>query len=719
MFIRESVELNGREFSIETGRMAKQADGAVVVRYGDSMVLVTAVTANKPKEISFLPLTVDYVEKTFAAGKIPGGYFKREGRPTELEILTSRIIDRPCRPLFPKGYNYETQLIATVLSSDQSNATDVLALTGASAALTISRIPWEGPVAGVRVGRVDGQFIANPTLEEQGLSDMNIVMAVSRDAITMVEGGTTRGVDEDTLIDALMFGHEACIPLLDLQEKIRAAVGRPKREFISPEPDLDVARRVEEIYLDRIREAAFIPEKLPRYAALSALEDEIQVALAEELPDKAADIEEAFHALKAKVVRSAILKEGRRIGGRRLDEVRPVTCEVGVLPRVHGSALFTRGETQALVTTTLGTSVDVQHIDALTGDIHRRFMLHYNFPPFSVGEVKFLRGASRREIGHGTLARRALTPMLPSHEDFPYTIRVVSEILESNGSSSMATTCGGSLALMDAGVPTVAPVAGIAMGLVEEGDQIAILTDILGDEDHLGDMDFKVTGTREGITAVQMDIKIKGLSRDILKKALYQARDGRFHILDVMHKALAAPRTDLSPHAPRIITIKVKPDRIRDIIGSGGKTIKAIIDQTGVAINVEDDGTVTIASPDGDASNRAIDIIKGLTKEPEVGKYYLGIVRKVVEFGAFVEILPGTDGLVHISELDKARVRRVEDVCHEGDEMLVKVLAVDAMGKIRLSRKEALDKDPSEVKSALMTFEPGADGHKKDGWDVS
>ncbi len=716
MHIKESVQIGGREFSFETGRLAKQADGAVAVRYGDSMVLVTAVSAKEPREVSFLPLTVDYIEKTFAAGKIPGGYFKREGRPNEFEVLAARIIDRPCRPLFPKGYNYETQVIALVLSSDRENPTDVLALNGASAALSISDIPWDGPIAAVRVGRIGGKFVVNPTVTEQEDSDLNIVVAASRDAIVMVEGGALGTVDEDTMVDALMFAHEACQPILDLQDKLRAAVGRPKRAFVPPEPPADLRERIERDYLERIREAAFIPKKLERYAALAKLEDEILEALAEEYPDQGAMISEVFHDLKAQVVRRAILDEGRRIGGRGLTDIRPVTCEVGLLPRTHGSALFTRGETQALVTTTLGTEADVQHIDALTGDVHRRFMLHYNFPPFSVGEVRFLRGASRREIGHGALARRALKAVLPSHDDFPYTIRVVSEILESNGSSSMATVCGGSLALMDAGVPVRDAVAGIAMGLVQEGDKVAVLTDILGDEDHLGDMDFKVTGTRTGITGLQMDIKIKGLTQDVLRRALYQAREARLQILDIMHKTLAAPRKELSPHAPRIITIRVKPDRVRDVIGPGGKTIKGIIDLTGVTIEVDDTGVITIASPDQEAAEKAVEIIKALTREPEIGEYYLGIVRRVTDFGAFVEILPGVDGLVHISDLDKGRVKRVEDVCKEGDEILVKVVSVDALGKIRLSRKDALGKDPAEVQSSFLKL-PAGSAARSDGWD--
>lgn len=702
MFVKESILLNGKELSIETGRMAKQADGAVVVQYGDSVVLVTAVGAKEPKEISFLPLTVDYREKTYAAGSIPGNFFRREGRPQEFETLTSRIIDRPCRPLFPDGYNYETQVIATVLSADAENLTDVLALTGASAALNLSEIPWAGPVAGVRVGRVDGQFIANPTLSDMEKADLDLVVAASRDAIVMVEGGAAE-IDEDTMIDALLFAHESVQPMLDLQDKLRAAVGRPKKEFVSPQPDSDIAARVDAVARDRLAEAAFIPTKLERYAALSALKQQIREELAEAFPEREDEIGAAFGDLKTRIVRNAIL-EGRRIGGRRLEEVREITCEVGVLPRTHGSALFTRGETQSLVTTTLGTSRDAQRIDALTGDVQRRFMLHYNFPPYSVGEVRFLRGPGRREVGHGALAHRALKKGLPGFEEFPYAIRVVSEVLESNGSSSMATVCGGSLALMDAGVPVAGPVAGIAMGLVQEKEQIAILSDILGDEDHLGDMDFKVTGTRKGITALQMDIKVEGLSRDTLSKALYQARQGRLHILDVMHKTLAAPRKDLSAHAPRIVTIKIKPDRIRDVIGSGGKTIKAIIEQTGVDINVEDSGEVSIASPDAEAAQKAVDIIQGLVREPEVGEFYSGIVRKTMQFGAFVEILPGTDGLVHISDLAKGRVNSTEDVCREGDEMVVKVTGVEDSGKIRLSRKDALDVDPEKVQNAL--FDP-------------
>ncbi|MDY0005070.1 MAG: polyribonucleotide nucleotidyltransferase, partial [Polyangia bacterium] len=555
MFVRETLNLDGREFSIETGRMAKQADGAVVIRYGDSMVLVTAVAMRSKRDTDFLPLTVDYQEKRFAAGAIPGGYFKREGKLSEYETLTSRIIDRPCRPLFPKGWRYETQVIATVISSDKENPTDILSLIGASAALTISDIPWDGPIAGVRVGRIDGQFVANPTWEQMERSELNLVMAASRKAIVMVEAGAT-GLPEEVVVDALFFGHDFVMPILDLQEKLRAAIGREKRTFEPPKVDTALAQRVAEIGLGRVRDAAFIPEKLPRYRALAEVGDAIVSEMGEEYASRKTEILAAVDRIRTRHVRGAILNEGRRVDGRDLVTVRPITCEVGVLPRVHGSALFTRGETQALVATTLGTESDRQRVDALIGDVVRRFMLHYNFPPYSVAEAKMLRGTGRREIGHGALAERAITAVLPSHTVFPYVLRVVSEILESNGSSSMATVCGASLSLMDAGVPTAAPVAGIAMGLVEEGDQTAILTDILGDEDHLGDMDFKVCGTSEGITALQMDIKIKGLSRELMKRALDQARQGRLHILELMAKAIAAPRADLSPHAPRIVTIK-------------------------------------------------------------------------------------------------------------------------------------------------------------------
>jgi len=703
MILRESVRIGDREVIIETGRVAKQAGGSVLIRSGDTMVLVTACHSAVERTEDFLPLTCDYLEKTFAAGKIPGGFFKREGRQREEEILISRLIDRPCRPLFPKGWRHETQIVATVLSADESNRADVLAVTGASAALSLSEIPWEGPMGCVRVGRVDGRFILNPTVQEIEAGDLDIVMAATKDAIVMVEGGA-KEVTESDMIDALIFGHEGMQPLIELQSQIRASVGKAKVEHQPPVVDEALRRRVNELGAGIIAEATRITVKQERYRRYDAIDAEINEKLAAEFPERKAEIDEAIEDIKKKVIRSRILDESTRIDGRKPDAVRTITCEVGVLPRTHGSGLFTRGETQALVTATLGTKQDEQRIESLLGESWKKFMLHYNFPPYSVGEVKMLRGASRREIGHGTLAERAIKWILPTPEEFPYTLRIVSEILESNGSSSMATVCGGILALMDGGIPIKAPVAGIAMGLIKEGDRVAILTDILGDEDHLGDMDFKVTGTSQGITALQMDIKIKGLSREIMAKALEQARQGRLFILDQMLATIPKPRPDLSPYAPRITTIKVKPEQIRIVIGSGGKTIKGIVDQTGVSIDVEDDGTVSIASANAQAVAKAIEIIQGLTREAAVGEVYTGTVRRITDFSAFVEIIPGIDGLVHISELDHRRVERVEDVCHEGDQMQVKVIEIDFSGKVRLSRK-----------ALLPPPEPGSEPDRRSG----
>jgi polyribonucleotide nucleotidyltransferase len=705
-YIKESIDLGGKPLSIETGKMAKQADGSVVVRYGDTMVLVTAVANRSAREgVDFLPLTVEYSEKTAAAGKIPGGYFKREGRPTEKEILTCRLIDRPSRPLFPKNWRNETQVIGTVLSYDKENPSDVLAMTGAACALHISDIPWAGPFASVRVGRssaADGhQFIVNPTFQQIEESDLDIVVCATRDAIVMVEGGAAQ-LNEDVMIDALLFAHQACLPLIDLIEKIRASNGKTKREFHVAQKDPAIYERAKELGLERLKQATAIREKLERNSTIALVSKELVDQLKPEFLDaegksRDKEIATAVGDVHKKFVRQMVVDEGARIDGRRTTDIRPIACEVGLIPRQHGSALFTRGETQALVSTTLGTAQDVQRIDSLLGDVTKRFMLHYNFPPFSTGEAKMMRSASRREVGHGHLAERALQRVLPTYEDFPYTIRIVSETLESNGSSSMAAVCGGCLSLMDAGVPIVEPVAGIAMGLIKEGEKVAVLSDILGDEDHLGDMDFKVTGTKHGVTALQMDIKVQGLSREILQKALYQAREGRMHILGKMAEALAAPREELSKHAPRIFTISIKPDRIRDVIGPGGKMIRAIIEQTGVAIDVEDDGTISIASSDDASAKKAIEIIKGLTTEPEVGQFYMGVVRRIVDFGAFVEILPGTDGLIHVSELDTKRVAKVTDVLKEGDEVMVKVISIDRQGKIRLSRKEALGQTPEVV----------------------
>ena len=690
---RLEIEFHGRPLSIEVGRMARQANGAAVVRYGDSVVLVTATAAKEPREAQdFFPLTVDYQEKTFAAGKIPGGFFKREGRPSEKEVLTSRLCDRPLRPLFPNGFRCETQVIATVLSYDKENDTDVLALLGASTALEVSEIPFNGPIAAVRVGRLDGRLVVNPIASQLEQSDLQLVVAGSRDAIVMVEGGA-RVLPEDVILDALYTAHSEMQPLLDMQEKIRRAVGVPKRPVAPPAVDETLAVRVRELAAGKISEALGVTGKHERSDALRQVRAGVLTALADDYPGREREIKGLFEGCLSDTVRALIVRERSRIDGRGLADVRPISCEVQVLPRTHGSALFTRGETQALVVTTLGTSSDEQKIDALIGETYKKFMLHYNFPPFSVGEVKFLRSPGRREIGHGALAERAVTAVLPDAEKFPYTIRIVSEILESNGSSSMATVCGSTLAMMDAGVPIKAPVAGIAMGLIREGDEVRVLSDILGDEDHLGDMDFKVAGTAEGVTAVQMDIKIGGVTREIMRDALYQAREGRLHILRAMQQAIAAPREDVSLYAPRIVTLKIRVDRIRDVIGPGGKVIRGIIEETGVKIDVEDDGTIYVASADEAAMKKAVDWIHRLTADAEVGKIYKGVVKKIMDFGAFVEILPGTDGLVHISQLANERVQQVRDVLKEGDEVMVKVLEVDKTGKIRLSRKEALGKE--------------------------
>jgi polyribonucleotide nucleotidyltransferase len=690
MIKKVELDFHGRPLSIEIGRVAKQADGAALVRYGETVVLVTAVAAKELKlDTDFFPLTVDYQEKTFAAGKIPGGFFKREGRPSEKEILTCRLVDRSIRPLFSEGLRCETQVIATVLSADRENDPDVVAMLGTSVALHVSDIPFNGPLAGVRVGRIHGQWIINPTQSQLRDSDTDIFLSGSRDAIVMVEGGA-RVVPEDEILEALFTGHEAIQPLLQIQEEIRQEIGKPKRQVPLAELDSAVAKRVEELALVKLKQAIEIPEKLERYKRIAEIKNEVVAQASAELPDKEKHIKGAFDELKRSCFRGLVIQQERRIDGRGLKDIRRISCEVEVLPRTHGSALFTRGETQALVVTTLGTASDEQKIDALIGEHYKKFMLHYNFPPFSVGEVKFLRGPSRREIGHGNLAERALLPVLPLEESFPYTIRIVSEILESNGSTSMATVCGGSLSLMDAGVPVAAPVAGIAMGLIKEGEHVRVLSDILGDEDHLGDMDFKVAGTPDGVTSLQMDIKISGVNREIMRQALYQAREGRLHILGIMGATMASHRANVSGYAPRIITLKVKPDKIREIIGPGGKVIRGIIEATGVKMDVEDDGTVMIASSDEAASKKAIEMVQKIAAEAEVGKIYKGTVRKIVDFGAFVEILPGTDGLVHISQLAPERVRRVSDVLKEGDEVMVKVLEIDKQGKIRLSRKEAL-----------------------------
>jgi polyribonucleotide nucleotidyltransferase len=684
------IDFHGRPLSIEVGRMARQAGGSALVQYGDTVVLVTATAAKEAREnVDFFPLTCDYQEKTFAAGKIPGGFFKREGRQSEKEILNSRLIDRPLRPLFPEGFRCETQIVATVLSFDKENDADMPALIGASAAQYVSDIPFNGPIAGVRMGRIGGQLVVNPTSSQYAESDLSMIVAGSRDALVMVEGGA-KVLSEDVILDALYTAHREMQKILDLQDELQKALGKPKRTVVAPAVDGVLQKRVRDAALSKIRTAMETVGKHERSDAVRQVRSELLASLASDFPEREKEIKGFFEDAHYDAVRGLIVEQRRRIDGRGLTDVRQITSEVGVLPRTHGSALFTRGETQALVVATLGTSSDEQKIDALGGEVYKKFMLHYNFPPFSVGEVKFLRGPSRRDIGHGALAERAVLAVMPDEATFPYTVRIVSEILESNGSSSMATVCGSSLALMDAGVPIKAPVAGIAMGLIREGSEIRVLSDILGDEDHLGDMDFKVAGTAEGITSVQMDIKIGGVTREIMRDALYQAREGRLHILGKMQEALGQPRTDMSTYAPRIATLKIKVDRIRDVIGPGGKVIRGIIEETGVKIDVEDDGTIYIASADGVAMQKAIDWVNRLTAEAEVGKIYKGIVKKIMDFGAFVEILPGTDGLVHISQLAAERVKEVRDVLKEGDEVMVKVLEVDKTGKIRLSRKEAL-----------------------------
>ena len=696
-----STDFAGRSISLKADYVAGQADGAILATYGETVVLVTAVSLKTVREgVDFLPLTVDYQEMTYAAGKIPGGFFKREGRLNEKEILTSRIIDRSIRPLFPKHYFHETQIMASVLSLDNENDSDVTAMLAASAALEISDIPFKGPIAGVRVGRVEGAFVCNPSQGLQEKSDLNLFL-VGRKIVpgtqgrpydvnlVMMEGGAEE-VAEDVIVDAIDFGLEQMRPVIDLQDRMRRETGKAKRPEPVVEKDEALAAKVSEAVLAGLQEGYGMPRKMERYARLDEVRKNAVQALTAENPSLKPKVLEIIESLERRILREMILKENRRIDGRSTTEIRPISSEVGLLPRAHGSALFNRGETQALVTVTLGTVHDEQRLDYIAGEERRSFLLHYNFPPYSVGEAKPLRSPGRREIGHGGLSRRALVPVLPPKEAFPYTIRVVSDILSSNGSSSMATVCGGCLSLMDAGVPIRDTVGGIAMGLLKEGDRVVILSDILGDEDHAGDMDFKVCGTEKGVTSLQMDIKIDNLTGDVLRKALSQAREGRLFIIGKLRETLAAPKPDISVYAPRITTVKVRPEKVRDVIGSGGKNIRQIVAETGVEINVEDDGTVTIASSDAEAAARAVAMVKWLTEDAEVGKIYNGTVKKIVDFGAFVEILPGTEGLLHISQLAKERVNKVTDVLKEGDEVRVKVLEVDKQGKIRLSRKEAL-----------------------------
>jgi polyribonucleotide nucleotidyltransferase len=692
---RRDIPVGSRTVSIETGKLAKQADGAVIVRSGDTMVIVTACHAGSARVgIDFLPLTVDYREYTYASGRIPGGFFKREGKPAEKEVLTSRLIDRPIRPLFPRGWFFETQIVALLISADSDNDSDVLAITGASAALAISSLPFEKSIAGVRVGLVDGRYVINPTYAERRQSKMDLIVAGSADAIMMVEAGA-REATEDEMIGALEAAHAAIKQIVAAIDDLKRECGKPKKSVTPKQIGHEFLREVEEKVYVPLAEAMRIEDKLENYATVEKVLADLVASIPEGEVERRTEAKQIFKDLKEKVLRDEILDRGQRLDGRRFDQIRPIWIETGVLPRVHGSAVFTRGETQALVSATLGTEDDAQKIETVEGETYRRFMLHYNFPPFSVGEVQFLRGPGRREVGHGALAERALVPMLPSEEEFPYTLRIVSDILESNGSSSMASICGGALALMDAGVPLKAAVAGVAMGLVmdEKSGKWAVLTDIAGAEDHYGDMDFKVAGTRAGITALQMDIKVSGITMDIMRRALDQARHGRLEILDAMAAALAAPRASISAYAPRIVTIRIPTEKIRDVIGPGGKTIRSIIEKTGVKIDVEDDGRVNVASADEGAAQKAIAMIQELTATPELNKSYLGRVERITDFGAFIEIMPGVDGLLHVSEIANYRVKDVRDELKEGEQIMVKVINVDPSGKVRLSRKALLAPD--------------------------
>ncbi|GAB4340465.1 MAG: polyribonucleotide nucleotidyltransferase [Desulfobulbaceae bacterium] len=692
MYKKVEVEIGGRSIAFETGKLAKQTNGSVVVSSGDSMVLVTAVAEKESKDMGFLPLTIEYQERMYAAGRIPGSYFRREiGRPSEKEVLTCRLIDRPLRPLFPDGYMSETQIIATVFSADPEIDPDVLAMNGASFALAISDVPWNGPIAAARVGYIDGEYVLNPTTSQLAKSAMDLVVAGTRTAVVMVEGRCGE-LSEDVVMGAIFHAHEGIQPIIEMQNRLREEIGKPKREVTPPAVNEALKARVEEVAAGGIEEVVTTVDKMDRYARYDALKAEVLGQIDEELYETEAEVFELLDKYKKRIMRERVV-QGQRIDGRTFDQVRPISCEVGILPRAHGSALFTRGETQAMVIGTLGSERDEQHLEGLGGDVYRRFMLHYNFPPFCVGEVRFLRGPSRRDIGHGNLARRGVQAVLPEEEVFPYTIRVVSEVLESNGSSSMATVCGASMALMDAGVPLKAPVSGVAMGLIKEGDTVVVLTDILGDEDHLGDMDFKVVGTRNGITSLQMDIKIDGVDREIMSRALAQARDGRFHILEKMEEAIAAPRREVSVYAPKYISLKIHPDKIREIIGPGGKVIKELSAEYDAKIDVDDDGTVKIFCANDESARNLKVRIEEIAAVPEVGKIYEGVVRTIKDFGAFVQILPGTDGMVHISELAPRRVDKVTDILKEGDTVRVKVIEIDNRGRIRLSRKAVLEEE--------------------------
>ena len=691
MFNRVETEIGGKTISIETGKIAKQASGSVVIRSGETIVLVTVVGGGKSKpDADFLPLTIEYQEKLASVGRIPGNYFRREiGRPSDNEVLTCRIIDRPLRPLFPKGYSAETQVIATVLSADPNVLPDILALTGASCALTISNVPFDGPVAGGRIGFIDGEYILNPTIAELSKSSMDVIVACTRKAVVMVEGKVDE-LSEDEVLSGIFYAFEQLQPLIDIQEELQKLTGKVKETVEAPQIDEALLAKIREVAAAGMEKVFNTSDKLERGVVYDNLKDEVLAAIDPE-GERAGEVKELLSSYKKTFMRDKIVKNEIRIGGRKYNEIRAISCETEYLPRTHGSALFTRGETQALVTTTLGSERDKQRVETLHGEQVNRFMLHYNFPPYCVGEARFLRGPSRRDIGHGNLATRGLEAVLPAEEDFPYSIRVVSEILESNGSSSMATVCGGSMAMMDAGVPLKRPVSGIAMGLIKEGEKVAILSDILGDEDHLGDMDFKVVGTSDGITSLQMDIKIDGVDRSIMGKALEQAKDGRIHILAEMMKGIAKSRDNVADHAPKYMVHKISPDKIRDIIGPGGKIIKELSSEFDAKIEVDDSGLIKMFALSGDLADALLAKVKAITAEAEIGGIYKGTVKTIKDFGAFVEILPGTDGLVHISELDVKRVSKVTDVVKEGDVIEVKVLDVDNRGRIRLSRKALME----------------------------
>jgi len=693
MIYTKEITLGEKTLTIETGKLAKQASGAVLVQYGDTVILATAVGSKQARlDIDFFPLSVEYRQKAYAAGKIPGGFFKREGRPSEKEILSARLIDRPLRPLFPDNFFNEVQIIISVLSSDKENDPDVLGIVGASAALSISEVPFQGPIAGVRVGRLNGEFVINPTYQELEESDINLIIAGNEDSITMVEGESNE-ISEEDMLDALTFGHTEIKKIVDMQKELVGDCGKEKIKVDEPEFDENLIKEIHNLADDKIVEIINIKEKSERSDALRQLIDELNEELLEKYPESEKIIKNQVGEKEKELVRKMVLDEQRRLDGRGPKEIRPITCEVGLLPRTHGSALFTRGQTQALAVTTLGTKMDEQKMDELEGEFWKSYMLHYNFPPFSVGEARPIRGTSRREVGHGNLAERSLKNVIPNEAIFPYTIRIVSDILESNGSSSMATVCAGSLSLMDAGSPIKDAVAGIAMGLIKADDKYVVLSDILGDEDHLGDMDFKVAGTKNGINAFQMDIKIKGISLEILREALEQAKEGRLHILEIMNQTIDKPRAELSSYAPRIITLRVNTDFIGMIIGPGGKTIRDIIEKTEAAIDINDEGIVTIASVNPESGEKAKEMVEAIIRMPEVGEIYTGTVKKIMNFGAFVEILPGKEGLLHISQIENRRVNKVEDVLKVGDKVTVKLLKVDDQGKLDLSRKVLLDKE--------------------------